>query len=218
MQRLYIHFTCFLISAFLTTGCSPDTPSSEPERDASPITISPSPAHPLTPSPNQPMILLLGSTLSVARGLPPEKGYAALLQRRLAAAQAPLSILNASVAGETAAGASERLRYLMAYPLSQVILELGQADEAHRTPPKAFARDVRKLLQHIQTQQPDVPVLILASSSKGPYFDALAAAAAANGVTLHTLLTETGALIRSDDATLHQRLVEEAWPLIRKGL
>ncbi|MCO6478532.1 MAG: hypothetical protein J5I94_18010 [Phaeodactylibacter sp.] len=211
---------------FLPTACSPDASSSGPEKDAPSISISPSPAHLLSPSPlhqgspspGQPLILLLGSTLSVARGLPPEQGYAALLQQRLAAKQAPLSILNAGVAGETAAGASERLRYLLGYPLEQVILELGQADEARRTPPKAFARDVRKLLRHIRTQQPDVPVLILASARASDYSDALAAAADANGATLSTLLTETGAPLRSDDATLHQRLAEALWPVIGEGL
>ncbi|MCB9296742.1 MAG: hypothetical protein H6559_27035 [Lewinellaceae bacterium] len=114
-----VKFKYLFTILFLAVSCGPETPSSEPE-PKTPVTISPalpltpSPGHPLTPSPSlpltpspplpnspspeRPQLLLLGSTLSVARGLPPEQGYAALLQQRLSAAQAPVSILNASVA------------------------------------------------------------------------------------------------------------------------
>lgn len=239
-----VKFKYFFTILFLAVSCSPETPSSEPE-PKTPVTISPalpltpspalpltpSPALPLTPSPSlpltpspplpnspspeRPQLLLLGSTLSVARGLSPEQGYAALLQQRLSAAQAPVSILNASVAAETAAGAAERLRYLLDQPLEQAILELGQADEERKTPPGTFARDVRKLLQNIRTQQPQVPILILASSRKNPYLEPLAAAAEAQGAVFSSLLIESGQPVRSDDPALHRRLAEELWPLVR---
>lgn len=216
-----VKFKYLFIFLFLAVSCSPETPSSEPE-PKTPVTTSPSlPATPspqAPPSPKRPQLLLLGSTLSVARGLPPEQGYAALLQQRLATVQAPFSILNASVAAETAAGASERLRYLLTQPPEQIILELGQADEERKTPPGAFARDVRNLLQNIRTQRPQAPILILASSSKRSYFEPLASAADAQGAVLSSLLIESGQPIRSDDPALHRRLAEELWPLIRKGM
>ncbi|MCO6489465.1 MAG: hypothetical protein J5I98_13655 [Phaeodactylibacter sp.] len=213
-----VKFKYFFIILFLAVSCSPETPSSEPEPKTS-VTISPSlpaiPSPQATPSKKRPQLLLLGSTLSVARGLPPEQGYAALLQQRLSAAQAPFSILNASVAAETAAGAAERLSYLLAQPPEQVILELGQADEERKTPPGAFARDVRKLLQNIRTQQPQAPILILASSRKRSYLEPLAAAAEAHGAVLSSLLIESGQPVRSDDPALHRRLAEELWPLVK---
>ena len=165
---------------------------------------------------DQPKLLILGGAFSVARGLPPGQGYAALLQQRLSSVQAPFSILNASVAEETAAGASERLPYLLAHRLKQVILELGQADEARKTPPGAFARDVKKLLGHIRTQHPDLPILILASSPTASYYGPLAAAAeTVAGVRLSPLLLNAAdGPLRSDDAALHRRLAEELWPVV----
>ena len=206
----------YLLLALLAPSCGQDSHSSPPEKEEGAIIgISPEINNEEPRASEHPLLLILGSTFSVARGLPPEQGYAALLEQRLSAGHGPLRALNASVADETAAGASERLPHLLAHPLQQVILELGQVDEARHTAPKAFARDVNKLLRHIRTQHADLPVLILASTPTTSYYEGLTAAAAATGgVLLSSLLIEGTDVIRSDDAGLHRRLAEELWPLV----
>lgn len=206
-----------LLLGLLAASCGPEQPSAGPEGDEV-IQISSEGAgrpvfHP--EASRQPVLLILGSTFSVARGLSPELAYAALLQQNLAENQVPLTALNASVADETVAGATERLRYLLAHPLAQVILELGQADERRGTAPNAFSRDVKKLLQQIRTQHPEAPILILASAHTTAYFGALEASATeVDGVRLSTLLTKSGQEIRSDDSLMQRQLAEQLWPLI----
>ena len=206
----------YLLLALLAPSCGQDSHSSPPEKEEGAIIgISPEINNEEPRASEHPLLLILGSTFSVARGLPPEQGYAALLEQRLSAGHGPLRALNASVADETAAGASERLPHLLAHPLQQVILELGQVDEARHTAPKAFARDVNKLLRNIRSQHADLPVLILASTRTMSYYEALAAAAeTVGGVHLSPLLIEGADVIRSDDAGLHRRLAEELWPLV----
>ena len=198
-------------------ACRQEKPSSGREQEQLPIDISPDDGNQdsaFLPAAGPPLLLVLGSTFSVAQGLGPEQGYPALLQDSGGNA---FSVLNASVAGETAAGAFERLRYLLGQPLRQVILELGQTDEARQSAPDAFARDVRKLLRSIRTQHPDVPILILPSTHTPAYYEALAEAAReTDGVVLFSLLLEIGGPIRSEDTALHRRLVEGLQPLIVK--
>ncbi|MCB0546874.1 MAG: hypothetical protein KDD19_04750 [Phaeodactylibacter sp.] len=210
----------FFLLGCIVVACRQEKPSSSQKEEYAPIHISPEGDDPYAAASlaaGPPLLLVLGSTFSVAQGLQPGQGYAALLQEYLPAGGDGLTVLNASVAGETAAGAFERLRYLLAHPLRQVVLELGQADEARRIPPEAFARDVRKLLRSIRTQHPEVPILILSSTPAPAYNEVLSAAAAeTDGVVLSSLLLETGAPIRSGDAALHRRLAEGLLPLVRK--
>ncbi|MCB9296741.1 MAG: hypothetical protein H6559_27030 [Lewinellaceae bacterium] len=74
---------------------------------------------------------------------------------------------------------------------------------------------MRKLLQNIRAQQPQAPILILASCRKRSYLEPLAAAAEAQGAVFSSLLIESGQPVRSDDPALHRRLAEGLWPLAR---
>ncbi|MCB0560746.1 MAG: hypothetical protein H6573_04190 [Lewinellaceae bacterium] len=209
------HWLYLLLVYLLAAACGQNSHSPPAEEEKGAIISISSDINEAPAASEQPLLLILGSTFSVARGLSPEQGYAALLGRRLSEAPAPVKTLNASVAAETVAGALERLPFLLAHPLKQAILELGQADEARQTGPEAFARDVNKLLRHIRTQQADLPILILPSTRTAGYYEALAAAAeAVEGVSLSPLLIDGGGDIRSDDPSLHRRLAEELWPLV----
>lgn len=208
----------FFFLALLAAACAPEAPSAGSEKGDEPVIVtsgseSQTPFHPKAGQP--PVALILGGTFSVALGLAPEQAYAALLQQRLAEARAPLVALNASIAGETAAGALERLPYLLAHPLGRLILETGQADEARGTGPEAFSRDVRKILRQARARYPEAPVLLLPSTRNAAYLSALATVSAeVDGVKLVHFLTEAGEDIRSDDAALHRRLAGRLWPLV----
>lgn len=212
-------YVVLLLPALWFTACSTEggAPADPPEESVVHVAPQVEDAA-LSPSSSEPLLLILGGTFSTARGLPPEQGYGALLQQYLTNSEAPVAVLNASIADETAAGTAERLRYLLIHPVKQVVLELGQADERRQTPPRDFARNVRKLLRHIRTQHPRVPILILDSARGEAYHEALSAAAGpVKGARLSAVLLETGSAIRSDDAALHHRLAEELWAWYGKG-
>ncbi|MCB9287446.1 MAG: hypothetical protein H6560_09025 [Lewinellaceae bacterium] len=212
-------FLCLLVVS-LAPGCRQDRTSAGATGEPDIIVVAPQAGETgkfSALNSEQPQILVLGSTFSIARGLSPERGYAALLQQRLAAGGSLFIVLNASVAGETAAGALERLPYLLPSTLKKVVLELGQADEVLPNPPRAFSRDVKRLIRHIRARQPGLPILLLASSRTAAYYKPLATAAEEfDGVTLVALFGDTAGPARSDDATLHQKIAEQLFPLLEK--
>lgn len=75
------------------------------------------------------MILVYGDSLSAAYGIPAERGWAALLARRLSGSRLDYAVANASISGETTAGGRARLARVLAQQRpAVVILELGAND------------------------------------------------------------------------------------------
>jgi acyl-CoA thioesterase-1 len=74
-------------------------------------------------------ILIVGDSLSAAFGLPVEQGWVTLLQKRLGDARLPYRLVNASISGDTTAGALARLpRAIALHQPHIVVLELGGND------------------------------------------------------------------------------------------
>ncbi len=86
-------------------------------------------------------ILVFGDSLSAAYGLDADRGWVALLQRRLQAQGYGYGIVNASISGETTSGGLQRLpRALRLHRPAIVILELG-ANDGLRGLPVGAIRD-----------------------------------------------------------------------------
>jgi acyl-CoA thioesterase-1 len=78
---------------------------------------------------DRPVILILGDSLSAGYGIPPDQGWVARLQQRLDGEGYGYTVVNASVSGETTAGALERLpRALRLHRPAIVVIELGGND------------------------------------------------------------------------------------------
>jgi len=76
-----------------------------------------------------PVILIVGDSISAGYGLPSGTGWAALLQERLAAERYPYHVMNASISGDTTAGARARLPGLLEASRPEVtVIELGGND------------------------------------------------------------------------------------------
>lgn len=74
-------------------------------------------------------ILVFGDSLSAAYGIPPERGWVALLDRRLQDRHPGYRVVNASISGETASGGRARIEPALAeFKPAIVILELGTND------------------------------------------------------------------------------------------
>lgn len=97
---------------------------------------------------DKPVILILGDSLSAGYGLPPEQGWVARLQQRLDGEGYGYTVVNASVSGETTAGALERLsRALKLHQPAIVVVELGGNDGLRGLP----VEDIRLNLESIIT-------------------------------------------------------------------
>ena len=74
----------------------------------------------------QPVILVLGDSISAAYGIPQAQGWVALLQQRLRDQGYPHTVVNASISGETTAGGLAPLpRALDRHRPKIVLVELG---------------------------------------------------------------------------------------------
>ncbi len=86
-------------------------------------TAAPMKSHPA------PILLVLGDSLSAEYGLPLGTGWVALLQARLTAQKPNVTLINASISGDTTSGGASRLPALLdKHHPTHVIIELGGND------------------------------------------------------------------------------------------
>jgi acyl-CoA thioesterase-1 len=94
-----------------------------------------------------PTVLILGDSLSAAYGIPEDRGWVALLQRRLVETGHPHRVVNASVSGETSVGGLNRLPRLLAeHAPAVVVLELGANDGLRGFAPQVLGDNLRAMV------------------------------------------------------------------------
>ncbi|HUX73454.1 MAG TPA: arylesterase [Steroidobacteraceae bacterium] len=105
-------------------------------------------------------ILVFGDSISAGHGIPIEKGWVALLQRKLDTEGYGYRVVNASVSGETTAGGLSRLpRALALHHPRIVILELGANDGLRALPIAAMRANLGKMARLARAA--GAPVLLL---------------------------------------------------------
>ena len=83
----------------------------------------------LTAARAQPLILVMGDSLSAEYGLPRGSGWVKLLEKQLQQDASPWQVFNASISGETSSGGLTRLPSLIESKKPKIILlELGSND------------------------------------------------------------------------------------------
>ena len=89
-----------------------------------------------TATAQQPAILVLGDSISAAYGMSLEQGWVAAMARRLQDSHPEYKVVNASISGETTAGALRRLpELLQQHQVALVVVELGGNDGLRGFPP-----------------------------------------------------------------------------------
>ena len=102
-------------------------------------------------------ILIVGDSLSAAYGMPVEKGWVRLLQRRLADDQYPHTVVNASVSGDTTANALNRLPQAMTrHQPAIVVLELGGNDGLRGLSLAEMKRNLAAMIEIARQQDAEV--------------------------------------------------------------
>jgi acyl-CoA thioesterase-1 len=102
-------------------------------------------------------ILIVGDSLSAAYGMPVEKGWVRLLQRRLADDEYPHTIVNASVSGDTTANALNRLPQAMTrHQPAIVVLELGGNDGLRGLSLAEMKRNLAAMIEIARQQDAEV--------------------------------------------------------------
>ena len=99
----------------------------------------------------QPVILVVGDSLSAEYGLKRGNGWVAMLEKKLAEGKTGARVVNASISGDTTSGGRSRLPALLAqHKPTHVVIELG-GNDALRGLPLAMTED--NLVQMTQAAQ-----------------------------------------------------------------
>jgi acyl-CoA thioesterase-1 len=99
----------------------------------------------------QPVILVLGDSLSAGFGMSMEESWPSLLQRRLSETGYPHRVVNASISGDTTRGGLARLpRALTIHQPELVVIELGGNDGLRAIPPEEIRRNLENLVELAQ--------------------------------------------------------------------
>ena len=121
---------------------------------------------------NQPVLLVMGDSLSAAYGMPVEKGWVHLMQQALPNYQ----VVNASISGETTSGGKQRLPALMnQYQPAILIVELGANDALRGQNLNSTQRNLQVMLDTcLKADYACQPVLlgIRLPTNYGPAYDA----------------------------------------------
>jgi len=113
-----------------------------------------------TPLSSAATLLVLGDSLSAAYGIPREQGWVALLDQRLQQQGYNVTVVNASISGETTQGGLSRLPALLQqHQPDIVVLELGANDGLRGTFPPVIRSNLDRLTHLSQQQGAQVLVL-----------------------------------------------------------
>jgi len=97
-------------------------------------------------------VLVLGDSLSAEYGLARGTGWVALLEQRLQQKKLNVTVINASISGETTSGAASRIGELLKkYQPSTVIIELGGNDGLRGLPIPAAKQNFRSIITACQS-------------------------------------------------------------------
>lgn len=117
-------------------------------------------------------ILILGDSLSAAYGIAVEQGWVALLEQRLKKNHKDVTVVNASISGETTAGGKRRLPALLArHRPDIVIVELGGNDGLRGIAPQQMEQNLATIIELAQARGARVLLLgMKMPTNYGPRF------------------------------------------------
>ena len=101
---------------------------------------------------NNPLIVVLGDSLTAGLGLPPEQAFPVRLAAYLAAHGTAVTVENAGVSGDTTAGGRARLDWALADQPQFVILELGANDALRAIDPKVTESNLDAILSTLDAR------------------------------------------------------------------
>lgn len=178
-------------------------------------------------------VLVVGDSISAAYGLSLEEGWVALLETALQADDPGVTVVNASISGDTSAGGLRRLPALLErYQPSLLVIELGGNDGLRGYPTTRLAENLATMIELGRDAGSRVLLLPMEiPPNYGPRYtrafrEAFADAADRSGATLGPFLLDgiaTRADLMQDDgihptAAAQPMIVEHLLPAIRQLL
>ena len=146
-----------LLAVLLAAACG-----GENNRTSSAPSSAPRPDPPeATRSPNVPVVLFVGTSLTAGYGLDPSEAYPALIQEKIEAAGLRYRVVNAGVSGETSAGARRRIDWLLAQPVAVLVVETGANDGLRGIDPQDARANIQAIFDRAKKQAPPPRLMLI---------------------------------------------------------
>jgi len=111
-------------------------------------------------SPERRSIVVLGDSLAAGYGLDPGESYPALLQKKVDEAGWRFSVVNAGVSGDTSAGGSRRIGWLLQRRMDVLVLALGGNDGLRGIPAQVTRTNLQLIIERARERYPAVELII----------------------------------------------------------
>ncbi len=108
------------------------------------------------PLETQGTIIALGNSLTAGYGVPEEKVYPALLEKKLRRDGYHYRVINAGISGETSSGTLSRIQWILAQKPDIVILETGANDGLRGISTELIKENISKTIQLLQEKDVEV--------------------------------------------------------------
>ena len=115
-----------------------------------------------TNSIRKPVVLFFGTSLTAGYGLSPEQAFPALIEKLAAAAELPITAVNAGLSGETTAGAARRIDWVLRTPADVVVIESGANDALRGLSPESARANLERVVQAVRKKQPRAKIVLVA--------------------------------------------------------
>ena len=180
-----------------------------------------------------PVILILGDSLSAGYGIDVDQSWAELLQQRLETQGYEHQVVNASITGETTEGGAERIDdAIERFSPDVVVLELGGNDGLRGFPPARMKSNLESMITKSKAAGANVALLgIRIPPNYGPRYTRAFEAVFADLATEYELpwieffmdgVALDESLMQSDgihpNAEAQPVLLDNAWPVIEEAL
>lgn len=107
-------------------------------------------------------ILFFGNSLTAAYGLDDvSKGFVGLMQSRIDSLKLPYRCINAGLSGETTAGGSERVEWVISQqPVDIFVLELGGNDALRGLKTEESIKNLQSIIDKVKAKYPSVQIVL----------------------------------------------------------
>jgi acyl-CoA thioesterase-1 len=116
-----------------------------------------------------PVVLFVGTSLTAGYGLTPEQAYPALVQEKIDRAGLRYRVVNGGVSGETSAGASRRMSWLLQEPVAVLVVETGANDGLRGQDPEATRANIQAIFDRARAQSPPPRLMLLGMQAPPNY-------------------------------------------------
>jgi acyl-CoA thioesterase I len=107
-------------------------------------------------------ILFFGNSLTAGYGLDdPAEAFPALIQKKIDSLNLPYKVINAGLSGETTAGGTNRIDWLLKQKIDIFVLELGANDGLRGIAPAETSRNLQLIVDKVKAKYPEAKQVLL---------------------------------------------------------